>query len=149
MELPEFLVKAKLSGYATGGEGKELKLEDGGLKFYYKESDLEYSDVYYGFDPFVGQEIVRQKNRAIWVMNYSGKTNLPGKEAFSVYKFLKLALQDPDPELPLRGPTTFEKDKFIYRNSANGRIDSFFGEEIIELGNKQVYELRYHGGTIA
>ena len=148
MELSRFLIKAKISGYATGGEGKELKLEDGGLKFYYEESDLEYSDVYYGFDPFVGQEIVREKNRAIWIMNYSGKTTLQGKETLSVYQFLKLTLKNPDPKLPLRGPKFFEKDKFIYRNSAKEGIDLFFAEEMIKLENKQVYILHYHGGTI-
>jgi hypothetical protein len=148
MELSQFLIKAKISGYATGGEGKELKLEDGGFKFYYKEHDLEYSDIYYGFNPFFGQEIVRQNNRAIWIMNYFGETTFQRKEAVSVYQFLKLALQHPDPKLPLRGPKYFGKDNFIYRNSGNGNIDLFFGEEIIKFENKQVYKLRYHGGTI-
>lgn len=41
MDFKQFLIKAKLSGYATGGEGKEIKFEDGGLKFYHQEQDGE------------------------------------------------------------------------------------------------------------
>ena len=70
MNLNEFLIKAKVSGYATGGEGKEIKLDDGGLKFLYKEKDLVYSDIYYGFNPFAGQELVRKGNKVIWMLNY-------------------------------------------------------------------------------
>jgi len=148
LELSKFLVKAKISGYASGGEGKEIILEDGGKEFFYSENDLEDSDIYYGFNPFIGQEIVKRKGQVIWVMNYSGETSLQGKEAIALYSFLKLALQDPDPVLPLRGPSDFKKDNFAYSNTVKGSIDSFSGEEIVQVDGRTVYKLLYHGGTI-
>jgi len=116
--------------------------------FYYKEHELEDTDIYYGFNPFIGQEIVRQEGKAIWVMNYYGETSLQGKEAVTLYRFLKLALQNPDPELPLRGPTDYKKENYAYSNSVTGNIDSFSGEEIIRIDSKPVYKCYYHGGAI-
>ncbi len=148
MEFTEFLINAKLSGYATGGEGKEIKLEDGGSKFYHTEQDFEYSDIYYGFNPFIGQEVVKRNGITIWLMNYYGETNCANIKASSIYQFLKLALQNLDPELPLRGPSEFKRDSFDYINTVNGNIDLFSGEEIIHYDQNQVYKLCYHGCTI-
>lgn len=149
MDFKQFLIKAKLSGYATGGEGKEIKLEDGGLKFYHQEQDLEYTDIYYGFNPFFGQEIVRKSGRTIWIMNYQGETDCDQKDIMSVYSFLKQALQNPDPDLPLRGPRELTKENFSYFNEIIGDMSLFSGEEIIKLDSNQVYKLLYHGGAVS
>jgi hypothetical protein len=144
----EFLLKAKLSGYARGGESNEIRLDDGGKKFVFIENDLEYSDIYYGFDPFIGQETVRNHGKMIWVMNYSGKTVLDEEGATQLYTFLKKALCTPDPELPLRGPSWLNEDIYIYTNKVEGDIDSFSGQETILIAGKESYRLLYHGGTV-
>ena len=37
----------------------------GGIKFVIQRDNLEYSDIYYGFDPFIGQELVKQNGKAV------------------------------------------------------------------------------------
>ena len=148
MNLNEFLIKAKVSGYATGGEGKEIKLDDGGLKFLYKENDLVYSDIYYGFNPFAGQELVRKGNKVIWMLNYYGKSFYPQDEIIQIYRFLKKALQKPENGLPLRGPKKFSDNNFEYSNIVNGDMGFFSGKEEILEGEKLIYELYYHGGNL-
>ena len=61
MKLNEFLIKAKLRGYASSGEGGETRLDNGGKVLSYKEGDYEYKDTYFGFNPFIGEEIVLYK----------------------------------------------------------------------------------------
>ena len=72
MELNEFLVKAKIGIYASGGEGGEKKFPDGSRELYFSEEDFEYRDRYFGFDYFIGEEIVLQNKKPVWVMNYCG-----------------------------------------------------------------------------
>ena len=80
--LNDFLIKAKISGYATGGEGNEIKLPDGGKKFQCQEQGFEYRDVHYGFNPFSGQEVVRKNWESVDhfenVMNSEEFKNLVG-----------------------------------------------------------------------
>jgi hypothetical protein len=147
-ELSGFLRKTKLSGYAAEGEGNEIILGDGGKKFYFVEGDLEYNDIYYGFNPFIGQEIVRQHGKVVWVMNYSGETILEEEEAIRLYDFLKKVLRIPGSELPLRGPSEFRENKYTYTNKVEGNIDSFSGQEIIIIDGNEVYRLLYHGGSV-
>lgn len=72
-QLSKFLVKAKISTYASSGEGGEKILEDKSKEFEFKEGILRYRDRYFGYNPFCGQEIVFQKDIPIWGMNYYGK----------------------------------------------------------------------------
>jgi len=148
MDFSEFLLNAKISGYASGGEGGASKLEDGGFKFDFKEEGYEYSDIYYGFNPFIGQEIVRKNSGTFWVMNYWGKADCDNERIMDVYLFLRKALAKPDPELPLRGPAKFKKDDFIYMNTIHGDMEMFSGEESIRRGDDPVYRCSYHGGKI-
>ena len=88
MELIKFLIKAKINTYASSGEGGEQILNDGYKELVYNESDFKYQDRYYGFNPFIGQEIAWQSNKKIWGMNYYGgavSDKIPAKE---VYQFL-------------------------------------------------------------
>jgi len=148
MKLKDFLINAKITGYATGGEGNEIKLPDGGKKFQYQEQEFEYGDIYYGFNPFSGQEVVRKNNEVFWIMNYYGFVNNNFEDVSSIYQFLKLALQRPDPNLPLRGPNKFEIDDLIYLNTPTGNISFFTGQERIQFHDESIYKLYYHGGLI-
>ena len=119
-----------------------------GSRFFYTEQEFEYSDIYYGFNPFIGQEVVKRNGSTVWVMNYCGETDCTNIEAGAVYQFLKVALQSPDPALPLRGPSEFIKDGLSYFNRLDGDLDSFYGEETIYYGDSRVYRLLYHGCTV-
>jgi len=74
-------------------EINERVLEDGAKELTFKEDGFRYRDRYYGFNPFVGQEIVWKDNKIVWSMNYYGKIIseiVPPKE---IYNFLKKALR--------------------------------------------------------
>ena len=58
MELAEFLVRAKKETYAKSEEIEEIILEHGSKEFVYEESGFKYKDKHYGYNPFIGQEIV-------------------------------------------------------------------------------------------
>jgi len=112
MTLREFLVKAKACGYATKGESDELELADGGKELSYREGEYAYRDRYYGFNPFVGEEVVWQDGRVVWAMNYYGRITSGSISSSEVYRFLQKALREVKPDRPFRGPREFADSEF-------------------------------------
>lgn len=148
MELADFLVEAKSNTYASNGEGGERKLADGSRELEYAAGEWKYRDQYFGFNPFIGEEIIWKDGAIFWGMNYYGKAIAENIDAKQLYAFLKKALQQVRADRPFRGPAEFVEDDWRYHNESQGAIDSFAGLESIYLGNKQVYELKYNGGSI-
>lgn len=148
MKLKEFLVKAKVNTYANSGEGGESKLEDGSRELVYEESGWRYRDRYFGFNPFIGEEIVWQNEKIMWGMHYYGKVLSETVSAKEIYEFLKKALQRVDESMPFRGSKALDKGDFSYRNSSSGSIEEFHGVEMILYQGRRVYELVYHGGLV-
>ena len=151
LSLEEFLVEAKINTYASasGGQGSEETLEDGGKKFVYEEGKWRYWDRYFGSHRFTGQEIVWQNGRMVWTMNYYGGIVSEKASLDEVYGFLKKALGNVTRKKPFRGPLKLWERKWLYLNMVRGSVDSFHGlEQIIYQGQEKVYELRYHGGRI-
>ncbi len=148
MELNKFLVEAKKNTYAAGT--KEIILPDGGRELVYEKGVYRYRDLYYGFNPFSGQEIVWQNGNLIWIMNYSGKARDDfGISTEEIYKNLKKALLEVPEEFPFRGPRLLKLDNFLqYFNKYLGDINSFEGEENISFKGAPTYNLIYHGGLI-
>ncbi|MBT4175186.1 hypothetical protein HOC80_05325 [archaeon] len=148
MELKEFLIKAKKATYASTGEGGEKVLEDGSKELIFKEATFKYRDRYFGFDPFVGEEIVWKEDQLIWAMNYYGKIfgeQVPAKE---IYTFLKKALNLVEEKRPFRGPSELEEGDFKYVDVNNGTLEMFEGKEEIFYKGELVYFLYYHGGFL-
>lgn len=145
-DLSEFIVKAKVNSYASGLKAK--KLEDGSNEFMYNENGWEYRDKYFGFDPFVGQEVVSKNGKVIWVMNYCGKILKDIVSADEIYTFLKKALSKVEKLIPFRGPEKLEEENFKYRHISGGYLDHFHGVEMILYKGERVYELIYDGGLI-
>ena len=148
MELSEFLIKAKLAGYASGGEGQERNLPDGTRELIFSEGEFSYRDRYFGYDPFVGEEVVFQNGKAIWAMNYYGGTTSAVVTPKSVYSFLQKAMKLVKAERPFRGPHLFKEKNFEYNDESDGNIDGFTGTERIFYKNEEVYRLVYHGGKV-
>lgn len=147
-ELGKFFVKAKVRTYASSGEGGDKLLSDGSKEFRFKEKIYEYRDVYFGFNPFIGQEIVFRNEQAVLGMNYYGSIiseTVPPKE---IYQFLKEALRSVPKDKPFRGPKRFKKGNFEYFNKIKGSLERFEGQEKIIYKTKKVYELNYHGGVV-
>lgn len=148
MELKDFLIKAKINTYASNGENGEKELEDGSKELIYENDNWKYRDRYFGFNSFIGEEIVFEDGKAIWGMNYSGKIISDKIDSKQIYQFLKEALQLVNNENPFRGPINFQKIDWIYKNEINGTINDFNGKESIYFLQEKVYELIYNGGFI-
>ena len=148
MTLSEFLVKAKVRGYATDGERGEALLEDGGKELSYREGSYEYRDRYYGFNPFVGEEVVWRDGKAIWAMNYFGSVSDPSAVPIDVYRFLQQAMRRVEVERPFRGPVTFSDEALSYRDESEGDMEQFAGTETILRSGREIYCLTYHGGKV-
>ena len=148
-QLSKFLVRAKISTYVSSGEGGEKLLLDGSKEFEFREDELKYRDRCFGFNPFVGQEVVFQNEKIVWGMNYYGEVIskiIPPKQ---VYQFLQEALRKVSKDEPFRGPWRFKKDNFQYFNKIKGTVEKFEGEEKIFHKRKLLYRLIYHGGIVA
>ena len=147
-QLSKFLVKAKTNTYASGGEGGEKILSDGSKEFNFKEKEFKYRDRYFGFNPFIGEEIVWQNEKVIWGMNYYGEIIAEIIPAKNIYQFLREALRKIPDDKPFRGPDNFKKSDFKYINKIEGTLGKFTGEEIIFYKKQPVYKLNYHGGFV-
>ncbi len=149
MTLIDFILKARLAGYPSGGDGKEKKFDDGSVGFEIITDEYRYLDRYNGFNPFAGSEQIFNSDKALlWVMNYFGEVLPNGSDPKKIYSFLKDALLLVSPEYPFRGPATLEKQNSKYENQQYGSLDRFHGIESIYENNEKVYELFYHGGRI-
>lgn len=148
MELRDFLAKAKINTYASNGGGGEKTIEDGGKELIYEDSEWKYRDRYFGFNPFIGEEVVWKNNKVVWGMNYYGRVVSVKVDVRQVYQFLQKAMRLVKIERPFRGPNDFREGEWKYRDESNGTIDKFEGIETIYFQEEKVYELKYHGGKI-
>jgi hypothetical protein len=148
MELLDFLLAAKLHGYASAGERDETKLEDGGKRLRYRSGEFFYQDIYYGTDPFIGEEVVWQAGRAVWAMTYYGLVLEASVPAGEVYAFLQQAMRQVGRERPFRGPELLQSGDWEYRDASQGDLGCFSGEEQIFFQGRLVYRLSYHGGRL-
>ena len=146
MELNEFLVKAKISTYASGAKKKIL--EDGAKELTFKEGGFKYRDRYYDFNPFIGEEIVWKKNKIVWAMNYYGGITLNIVSEKKVYEFLQNSLRQIKKNRPFRGPRNFKSRNFEYFDESVGDLGSFSGMERILFQGQEIYKLIYHGGEM-
>lgn len=147
-DLKKFLKEAKINTYAKSGEKGEKIFKDGDKSFEYKKKNLYYRDTYFGFDPFIGEEIIFYQQKPIWGMNYYGKTISKPISAKNIYLFLKEALKKTTTNQPFRGPSNFDYGNFKYVNNVDGKIEKFIGEEKIYYKKELVYVLNYHGGLV-
>ncbi|MFX1570730.1 MAG: DUF5680 domain-containing protein [Promethearchaeota archaeon] len=148
MKLSYFLVKAKTKTYASVGERSEKILRDSCKELKYSEGNFLYRDRYYGFNPFIGEEVVFDNGEFIWGMNYYGIVVGHQISAIEVYRFLQKAMRLVKEDRPFRGPRNYMEGEFKYIDESEGTIESFFGNETIFFRGEEVYKLYYHGGII-
>ncbi|MCI9434715.1 MAG: hypothetical protein HFI86_05555 [Bacilli bacterium] len=154
--LTGFLIYAKKQTYANSNAPK-LNSSRLGSNDYHFEEEIEgeimtYHDTYFGGTKFMGEEVVyRHGNIPKWGMNYYGVTIDESLSEEAMDKVLRPALMkvgEDNTVLPVRGPSKFENEGYIYTFKANGTIENFDGiEEIYKDGNL-IYRLNCHGGMI-
>ena len=149
MQLLDFILQGKVTGYAAGGEGQEKTFPDGSRGFEFCGHGFRYLDRYYGFNPFTGTEhIYSEEGTLLWVMNYFGEVLPTCPDPAQVYGFLREAMRRVTPEYPFRGPAVYEKGSLRYENEQHGTLERFHGTESIFADGEKVYVLHYHGGRV-
>jgi hypothetical protein len=146
MKLEQFLVKAKVSAYASGGEAGILA--DGCKELTFQEGPFKYRDRYFGWNPFVGEEVVWEDDQIAWAMNYYGLVFDEVVPAGQVYAFLQEAMNQVKEDRPFRGPQRFAKGDFEYTDESQDDVERFSGIERITYQGREIYRLDYHGGRV-
>ncbi|MHB8270667.1 DUF5680 domain-containing protein [Bradyrhizobium sp.] len=151
--LAAFLVEAKRRTYAGLDDDATVATPviPGSKQLDYSNGELSYRDIYFGMAFFVGQEVVTDKQQAIWSMSYAGgvSPDITDRNTFlAVYGFLRKALLRVGEDRPFRGPSQFEQGSYRYVNASEGELPEFHGAERIYLDAMPVYALRYSGGII-
>jgi len=151
--LATFLVEAKRRTYAGLNDEATVSMPiiPGSKQLDYGDGELGYRDIYFGMAFFVGQEVLTDKQRAIWSMSYAGGVSpdiADRGKMLDVYAFLRKALLCVGEDRPFRGPLHFELGSYRYADTSEGDFAGFHGTERIYLDGMPVYALRYSGGII-
>ena len=147
-ELCKFLVKAKKSTYAAGDAAKKIVNGDKSTTLIFEDGDWKYHDNYFGGEPYGGREVVFFKSKPIYIMVYYGQVNESVPDINKVYGILMNALKLVPENRPYRGPEKYNKGNLSYSNNFTGKIDNFFGEEIIKESGREIYKAKYIGGFV-
>jgi hypothetical protein len=159
-KLNQFLGKATLSTYASGG--KEADPEKPGFssrfpgfkEFEYGEGDFYYRDSYSGFFVSSGQEAVWYKGIPVWVQSYGGgmepKFRKDEEFAHQTFSFLKRALSSGEKvkSFQPRGKSGFKEGDWEYNCEWSGDITSFKGYEKITHKKEVVFTHHFFGFVI-
>ena len=149
-----FLIKAKKSTYANSTIEKSESSRTGSSDYNYEEiidgSKYTYHDTYFGGTKFMGEEVVYcDSDKPIWGMNYYGITFDDATSEEAMDSALRPALMKVEEnDIPVRGPSKFENNGYIYTFNTTGTMESFDGVEQIYKNNKLIYELHCSGGII-
>lgn len=142
----KFLIKAKKNTYADNAD-IDGSSRPGSKDLHFEEGEYQYIDSYLGDFDFIGEEVVWERGKPIWGMNYRGAMLVEDfPDGFS--DCLKGTLKEVPLEKPFRGPAFFKDGQLEYFSSSEGDIDKFRGQERIELDGKIIYQLYFHGGKI-
>jgi len=144
-EFIDFLVEARRGTYAIPHGEKQ---DDDTEQMTWSRSGWAYRDRYAGGNPYGGQELVWRSGKVVWMMNYYAEVVSESASLEEIYAYQREVLGQPDPEHLMRGPAIHRNGDFAYRNSVDGDISEFVGEERITWRDELVYRMRFHGGTV-
>ncbi|MDR2524494.1 MAG: DUF5680 domain-containing protein [Candidatus Nomurabacteria bacterium] len=144
-ELKTFLLKANKRGYGSADVSRKI-LANGEHVISFGDSDFEFKDIYYGGEPYSGQEVVFADGRAVWAMQYRGRV-LAGNDFAPIYAFLGQALTGTKIGLP-RGVDGFSDGDFLYNFKMSGDLDDFSAHETIKRNGEIVYSADFLGGLV-
>ena len=150
-ELFNFLVEAKR--HTVAADNDDCVVPDdipNTLEYEFRANNLIYSDIKYGDEQCIGQEIVYKNGVPLWGNNYySILLDKSVKE--DVDKVIKKALKLVGDSLymPIRGPKVLEDGPYKYTCDITGGLEFFSGTESVFKNGKRVYVLRLNGGKIS
>ncbi len=144
--LKAFLLKASL--LHAFGTSNARAVQDGSTTITFEQDDWSFHDNFFGGEPYGGRAIIHYKQKPVWIMVYYGKIHSTSLAADIIHNFLRLVLQHPPQDKPLRGPDSFIKGNFEYRNEVRGTMSNYSGKELILNGSKEIYWATYSGGLV-
>lgn len=147
-ELCKFLVEAKKSTYADGDTAQKTINKDKSTTLVFESGNWKYQDNYFGGEPYGGREVVFFEDNPVYIMTYYGQVYDSVSNVRRVYDILMAALTLIPEINPYRGPEEYNSGNLTYKNKFTGKIDNFFGREIITENGKEIYKARYAGGFI-
>jgi hypothetical protein len=146
--LEAFIVRAKARTYVGDGASRP-QCRPGAHDIGYEDGSWAYLDSYFGGTDFLGQEVVWQADAPVWAMNYYGRILRPDRiDAVTAGRVIKQALSALYGEGRFLGGFSFATGAYLYRDQSVGTVNSFSGDEVIEMDREAVYRLDYHGGLI-
>lgn len=147
MDFLNFLIEAKKNTYASFKMVEKINKDDS-RELLYEVGKYKYVDRYYGFNPFIGQEIVFKDESFFWGLNYYGYIENHLVSEKEIYSFLKKALLKVESRFPFRGPNIYKEGDYEYFSDTSGDLEKFIGKERIEFKGKTIYVGFYHGGLV-
>ena len=149
-QLLAFVKKAGESTW-TAKQGKKLKwpMRPGCDEYLYEDENWRFHDSFAWDKDGGGEVIVYFKDEPIWIQNYFG--HLIGTEdSKTVYGFLRKAMRETHPKLPIRGAPLEEAAsglKYEIKFS-KAELGCFVGIERIYQNENVAYEGYFHGGFV-
>jgi hypothetical protein len=141
----QFLYQANTRGYGSVGVNEE-KLANGEHIIGWTDGEFEFKDVYYGGEPYAGQEVIFRKGRAFWAMQYRGFVE-EGEDLAPIYAFLGKVLTGTRVGLP-RGIDGTSEGEFEYGLVMKGDLAEFEAVETIKRQGRVVYSAKFLGGRV-
>ncbi len=144
--LSQFLYHANMP-HATGAANTHSET-DGSRTITFSEGNFSMHDNFFGGEPYGGRMVISYQHAPVWMMVYYGQFTATDFVPNAVYGFLREALQHGPEEKPFRGPDSYRKDTFEYRNEVTGDISSYSGKEVILQNGTQIYWATYLSGLV-
>jgi hypothetical protein len=144
--LLQFLLDASRRGYAAGRSAVKTREADHSTTIVLEHGEWRFHDNYFGGEPYGGREVVFLGGRPVCMAVYYA--HVDDANVDSVYTFLQRALREAPAEFPVRGPEALTEGRFSYRNTHEGGVASFWGQETIHEDGRLVYIARYVGGLV-
>ncbi len=139
-QLGTFIVKANRETWAADkGEIDPLLPFD--KTHEYREKDWWLIDNYSAYFTAPGMTVVRYRQYPAWHMYYGGEGMKPAyyDEVKETFAFLREALMQVTPEMPLRGPTIYKNGNRLYALEVRGNIENCEWTEMITRDHALVF----------
>ena len=124
------------------------KQPNGAKVMEFSDGDWKMVDTFYGGEPYGGCLGIEYHGRVVWTQVYYGQVHDTKLSVHEVYDFLRLALREPNPDRPFRGPVSFIRGHLEYCDVSSGDFATYSGKEVILEHGKEIYWGAYFGGLV-
>lgn len=139
-ELSEFIVEANRETWAAD-KGEIEPMRPGDKTHEYKRGPWWLVDTYSGYFQAPGLTVIRYKDTPSWNMYYGGRGMNP--HYFDItkdtFQFLREALMQVTPSLPIRGPEHYSRGEWSYIFKSSGDLENCTWNETVWKKGKRLF----------